>query len=343
MASTTSNLALYKPTVGGDADAWGTQLNANMDILDNAVTLASTQTLTNKTISGSSNTVTNLSLTTAVTGILPVANGGTGGSSQTANNVLLGNGTGALLKVAPGTSGNVLTSNGTTWTSAAPSGGGGGGTVTSVSGTGSGLGFSLSGTVTTTGSLTLSAPSASALRTSMSIDSNDSVTFGAVTASTGLSTDTYGFYLGSSAYGMNLNGTQVSVGIRDGNGVEFTPSITNFTVNDVRKVGGGSWGTVSDLRLKDVQGSYSLGLAAIKQLNPIAFKFNSHDKNSKLSQDLKNKLFVGLGAQDVEQTALSSMVKTEEDGYKILDNSELIYALVNAVKELSAEIEALKG
>ena len=34
--------------------------------------------LTNKTINGSSNTVTNISLTTAVTGTLPVANGGTG-------------------------------------------------------------------------------------------------------------------------------------------------------------------------------------------------------------------------------------------------------------------------
>lgn len=41
----------------------------------------------------------------------------------TANNVLLGNGTSTLQVVAPGTSGNVLTSNGTTWTSAAVSGG----------------------------------------------------------------------------------------------------------------------------------------------------------------------------------------------------------------------------
>jgi hypothetical protein len=52
---------------------------------------------------------------------LPVAGGGTGASTLTANNVLLGNGTSALQVVAPGTSGNVLTSNGTTWTSAAGS------------------------------------------------------------------------------------------------------------------------------------------------------------------------------------------------------------------------------
>jgi hypothetical protein len=49
---------------------------------------------------------------------LSVANGGTGASSFTANNVLLGNGTSSFQTVAPGTSGNVLTSNGTTWTSA---------------------------------------------------------------------------------------------------------------------------------------------------------------------------------------------------------------------------------
>jgi hypothetical protein len=55
---------------------------------------------------------------------LTVSSGGTGAATLTANNVLLGNGTSALQVVAPGTSGNVLTSNGTTWTSAAASGGG---------------------------------------------------------------------------------------------------------------------------------------------------------------------------------------------------------------------------
>jgi hypothetical protein len=59
-----------------------------------------------------------------VTGTVAVANGGTGATTLTANNVLLGNGTSALQAVAPGTSGNVLTSNGTTWASTAPSGGG---------------------------------------------------------------------------------------------------------------------------------------------------------------------------------------------------------------------------
>jgi len=54
------------------------------------------------------------------TGVLAVTNGGTGAATLTANNVLLGNGTSAVQFVAPGTTGNVLTSNGTTWTSSTP-------------------------------------------------------------------------------------------------------------------------------------------------------------------------------------------------------------------------------
>jgi hypothetical protein len=70
-------------------------------------------------------TAGNVNLTSEVTGTLPVGSGGTGAATFTANNVLLGNGTSAFQVVAPGTNGNVLTSNGTTWTSAAPAAGGG--------------------------------------------------------------------------------------------------------------------------------------------------------------------------------------------------------------------------
>lgn len=63
---------------------------------------------------------TNLGLGTVATeNTVPVSKGGTGATTLTANNVVVGNGTSAVNFVAPGSSGNVLTSNGTTWTSAA--------------------------------------------------------------------------------------------------------------------------------------------------------------------------------------------------------------------------------
>jgi hypothetical protein len=51
---------------------------------------------------------------------VPVAQGGTGRNTLTNHSVLLGAGTGQVQLVAPSTSGNVLTSNGTTWQSQTP-------------------------------------------------------------------------------------------------------------------------------------------------------------------------------------------------------------------------------
>ena len=66
--------------------------------------------------------ITALNASNISTGELVVSRGGTGANSLTANSVLLGNGTSSILFVSPGTSGNVLTSNGTTWASASSSG-----------------------------------------------------------------------------------------------------------------------------------------------------------------------------------------------------------------------------
>lgn len=92
--------------------------NNGTNVVD-AVTHLSTVSAGSATVTGAVS-AGSASLTTP----LGVASGGTGAATLTANNVLLGNGTSAPLTVAPGTTGNVLTSNGTTWTSAsAPSGG----------------------------------------------------------------------------------------------------------------------------------------------------------------------------------------------------------------------------
>ncbi len=86
---------------------------------DTLVGRATTDTLNNKTISGASNTITNVSLTTGVTGTLPIANGGTGETTaSTAFNalspltlegeIIYGGVSGAATALAVGTSSQVL-------------------------------------------------------------------------------------------------------------------------------------------------------------------------------------------------------------------------------------------
>ena len=86
-----------------------------------------TATIATAAIAAGTATFSAATITTAtinggtITGItdLAVADGGTGLSTLTANNVILGNGSSAPTFVAPGASGNLLTSNGTTWASTA--------------------------------------------------------------------------------------------------------------------------------------------------------------------------------------------------------------------------------
>jgi hypothetical protein len=99
---------------GGTGSSSTTFVNA-------ATNITGTLPIANGGTGTTSTTFTNL--TTNVTGTLPVANGGTGAATLTSNNVLLGAGTSAVTFVAPGSNGNVLTSNGSTWTSAAAGGG----------------------------------------------------------------------------------------------------------------------------------------------------------------------------------------------------------------------------
>lgn len=98
---------------------------------------SATVTLTNKTLTSptintaaiSGGTITGLSTP------LPVASGGTSVNTIAANAVMLGNGTSAIQTVAPSTTGNILTSNGTTWTSDAPAVVGASGQVFTSNGT----------------------------------------------------------------------------------------------------------------------------------------------------------------------------------------------------------------
>ena len=95
-SSTDSNIALFDGTTGKllKDGAKGVPTGAIVGTSD-------TQTLTNKTIDASSNTLTNVSLSSGVTGTLPVSNGGTGVTTLTG--LVKGNGGSAFSAASAGT------------------------------------------------------------------------------------------------------------------------------------------------------------------------------------------------------------------------------------------------
>ena len=131
--STTSVLNQY---IGGAWTTFATGTTGNAaDGTGGKVDLATTTEIAaltaNDASSGSPNalSVSVVSITTATSGKiaalnsagkLDVAIGGTGVASPTSGNLLLGAGTSAMTLLAPSTTGNVVTSNGSTFTSAAP-------------------------------------------------------------------------------------------------------------------------------------------------------------------------------------------------------------------------------
>ena len=121
------------------------------------------------------------------------------------------------------------------------------------------------------------------------------------------------------------------------------------------QTGGGPWVALSDERIKTVEGDYPAGLDAILALRPVVYTYNGNDSlaegESSMHADAAEtgKQFIGLVAQEAE-IPMPEMVEKREgfiDGVAVtdlrtLDTGPLIFALVNAIKELKAEIEALK-
>ena len=134
-----------------------------------------------------------------------------------------------------------------------------------------------------------------------------------------------------------------------GGGQARIDGVANFQINgNALKPGGGAWLATSDARIKTVTGSYSAGLDEVAKLNPVRFTYKGNDGDTHAL--VKGKQFIGLVA-DEAMRAMPEMVTLSEgeiDGRKVsdlkmLDPTAIIYALINAVKELKAEIEELKA
>jgi hypothetical protein len=128
----------------------------------------------------------------------------------------------------------------------------------------------------------------------------------------------------------------------------------NISGGTAYKPGGGSWTAPSDQRIKTVQGDYELGLAEVLRLEPVRFAYKGNDATRKGEpspmRGALGQTFVGLIAQEVEAFFPGMVTKragfidgAAVDDLRDLNVTELIFALVNAVKTLAARVTTLEA
>ena len=138
----------------------------------------------------------------------------------------------------------------------------------------------------------------------------------------------------------------------DGNADFYATGGSAFNVgtSTPKKPSGGDWAATSDSRLKTVVSEYTLGLTELCNSNvrPVKYQYNGKGKTN-----ADGKTYVGLVAQEVEQVFPNTVSHfsakihdsdaNETTDLRQFDGGEIKWALVNAVKELKAELDAAKA
>lgn len=326
MADTiTKNYKWVKPQIGGDSAVWGAKLNSDLDAIDaqvftNAATLTGPNTITLNDTASAGNYI----------------EGDVNGNTRWA--IFLGGGE-------------------------AETGSNSGSDFSIVSADDSGNELDAPLTITrSTSQITCSKDVL--IGGSFEVDGDAAIQGGAVIQ---------GVVSGAQAYVASDNATALSSGelqLATAWGISYSPGSLTFYGNNAEmaemdaggafgilgqgyKPGGGSWANSSDARIKTVERGYELGLDEIMKLNPVVYHFRGNDaapgKASKTLQ-AKGKHFVGLIAQDAEKVFPDMVTRrkgyidgAEVPDFRELDASELVYALVNAVKALTKRVQELEA
>ena len=159
--------------------------------------------------------------------------------------------------------------------------------------------------------------------------------------------------------------------------VDFGGSMTLTTNISVGsngfKPGGGEWAALSDARIKTVDGDYEAGLDEVLALRPVVYRYRGNDTPTSALDETPQgprayrgavpypasrhaivakaqQRFVGLLAQEVEPIFPGMVTKVAAwidgravDDLRQMDRTELIFAVVNAIKTLAARLDALEA
>ena len=118
-------------------------------------------------------------------------------------------------------------------------------------------------------------------------------------------------------------------------GIGTTGPDAKLTVNGTAdKPGGGSWGTFSDERMKNIKGRFNPGLNAVMRLQPLRYEYK-RDNALGIKSEGEH---VGFSAQAV-QKIIPEAVTTNANGYLLVNNDPILWTMLNAIKEQQAQIQ----
>ncbi|MBI1977058.1 MAG: tail fiber domain-containing protein [Candidatus Omnitrophica bacterium] len=111
-------------------------------------------------------------------------------------------------------------------------------------------------------------------------------------------------------------------------------AVNSATAN---KTGGNTWGSLSDIRLKEITGGFGYGLQEILKLEPVRYHYKTNPELG-LSSDEEH---VGFSAQQVREI-IPEAVRENEKGYLVVEADPILWAMLNAIKEQNRRIEELE-
>jgi len=129
--------------------------------------------------------------------------------------------------------------------------------------------------------------------------------------------------------------------VLDGSGKTFTATVANgyfFNTGNVQMNAygagaatfdaSGNISSVSDERLKDIQGNYGVGLNQLLKVNPIVYKWKPVSKMETAHS------YIGFSAQNIRDVLGGNAVGVNKEGYLSIQDRAIMAAMVNSIKEL---------
>ena len=131
------------------------------------------------------------------------------------------------------------------------------------------------------------------------------------------------FRVDKNAYTAMFIGSSGAVGIGT-----LSPDSSLSVNGNADKTGGGSWGTFSDGRLKNLNGNFNTGLSQVLKIHPVRYRYKADNALGLRDTDEH----IGVVAQEI-QKVIPEAVTENSKGYLMVNNDPIIWTMLNAIKE----------